>query len=592
MIQAASKLWHDLKRGAILSIGRFPLLIVCTSMIAIVELIRVQLGLPKGNSLILNEVQMIGAVGVPLFFGLTLFRERVQCTPLIELLGIPLLVGYYFLPKAALFREPYASSIQWGLLLVGLHLLCAVIGFFRGPETRGFWQFNRQIFSRFILASTYTVILVAGMELAIYSADKLFNLKLNHSYSNAAVIIIGFFHPIFFVSGVPSDWRALDSDSKYPNVLKVFTQIVLAPLVAVFTVILYVYALKIASLGQWPKGWVALPVILLSGFGILAVLLLHPIKDDPQQRWARWFTKFFPKALAPLAVLLLLSVRIRIMEYGLTEPRYVGGVAAFWLLVWSFILIRNPRSGIRWIPTSLAVLGFVSAIGPVSATALSLKSQHARFCEMLEKRGRLDLVTPPPETSIELDKREYTNLRVTLIYLLTTHGRDSVSGVLKPVWKDEWNQASQPAYSVASGILSALHLSEKPDDRRARNDIWALNARKPLTQAGYQRVSIFPELRDGGAYSKCSDGVVWVAIEGEVLKLAFAQDGPFTEVPLDSLSQKLPSRSDNQLSPESLSVDWECEGHSLRIVFQEILGRRSASGALLIKSCRLVLFER
>ncbi|MEI7776710.1 MAG: DUF4153 domain-containing protein, partial [Verrucomicrobiota bacterium] len=519
-------------------------------------------------------------------------RERTHRSPLIELLGLPLLVCYFLMPKGGLLQEPYASGIQWVLLLTGLHLLCAVSGFLRGPETRGFWQFNRQIFSRFILATIYSAILVAGMELALFSANELFNLKLDRSYSNLAIIIMGFFHPIFFVAGVPADWTALDSESKYPSVLKVFTQIVLAPLVAVFTVILYVYALKIATLGQWPKGWVALPVILLSGFGILAVLLLHPIKDDPEQRWARWFTKCFPRALAPLAVLLLLSVRIRSMEYGLTEPRYIGLVAAVWLLVWVFFFIWNPKSGIRWVPASLAIVGFVSAIGPVSATALSLKSQQTRFRAMLDKFGSLDAATPRPETPIELEAREYNNFRETLKYLLKTHGKDSVASVLKPVWKDEWNQVSEPSYSVASGILSALHLKQKADGRPPANQNWVLNTRKTLTQSGYQRVSIFPELRDRGTFSKCSDGVVWMAIEGGILKLGFAEHGPWTDVPLDSLYKTLPFLSNNQLSPESFSVDWEFEGHSLRIVFRELYGRRSENGALLIDSCRLVLFER
>src|SRR5437867_4475827 len=94
--------------------------------------------------------------------------------------------------------------------------------------------------------------------------------------------------------------------------------------------ILYTYAIKIIIIRSWPHGWVALPVLLLSGIGILAFLLLSSLRSRPEEKWARWFTTNFPRALAPLSVLLLISVLIRAREYGITEARYIGIVAALW----------------------------------------------------------------------------------------------------------------------------------------------------------------------------------------------------------------------------------------------------------------------
>ena len=212
----AAKFLNFIRVGVMVSAGRFPLLITCTSVLAVVGVLLVHDAAPKASVLVLQRVLMAAALGVPLAFGITIFRERHLAGRWLELLGLCLLAGYFLLPKAGLFDEPYFYGIQWAFLLAGLHCFCAVIGFLVGAETRGFWQFNHQIFSRFILVSIYSAVLVGGMELALLSADKLFSLKLKYAYADTAILIIGFFHPLFFVAGVPGDWKALDSEAGYP----------------------------------------------------------------------------------------------------------------------------------------------------------------------------------------------------------------------------------------------------------------------------------------------------------------------------------------------------------------------------------------
>ncbi|MGH7936185.1 MAG: hypothetical protein ACREF8_04170 [Chthoniobacterales bacterium] len=77
---------------------------------------------------------------------------------------------------------------------------------------------------------------------------------------------------------------------------------------------------------------------MLAGVGIFAALLLHPLRFREQETWTRWYTRNFPRALAPLIVLLLLSLRVRIADYGFTEERDLGVVAGFWIMSWSLVL--------------------------------------------------------------------------------------------------------------------------------------------------------------------------------------------------------------------------------------------------------------
>ena len=585
-----SRAWYSFKQAVFASAGRFPLVIASTSLLAFIGLIITQFKLPEASKAVLGQLAMTAALGVPLFFGLTIFRERNSYSPLIELLGLPPLLAYFLMVKEPLFNEPYFYGIQWALLFAGLHLCCAAIGFCFGAETRGFWQFNRQMFSRFIIASVYSGVLLAGMEMAIMSAVKLFDLNLkDHIYADAAVIIFGFFHPLFFISGLPADWTALDSDSEYPHLMKVFTQIVLAPLVAVFTIILYGYSLRILITKQWPHGWVALPILLLSGFGILAVLLLHPLKDKLQERWARWFTRCFPRALAPLSLLLLLSVKVRISEYGWTEPRYLGVAASLWLLLWSTVFTFKPASGIRWVPVSLALVAFATVLGPFNATSICRQSQHARFCRMLENCGVLGYVTARPASEIKLENAQYNDLHATLKYLLQTHGTKSVSSILKPIWKDEWKQSRKGSYSISQEILASLWIKRMPQNKGYVS--WRLDSSKTLTQSGFTQTSIFGQIRRDFT-KKATDGAVWLMIEDGALKLGYAQEGPFTAIPLRSMFDALPVESHYNLSPELLTVDWTHEGKFFRVVFTELGGTQSIKEEVSIDYCKVVLFTR
>lgn len=587
----AAKFLNFIRVGVMVSAGRFPLLITCTSVLAVVGVLLVHDAAPKASVLVLQRVLMAAALGVPLAFGITIFRERNLAGRWLELVGLCLLAGYFLLPKAGLFDEPYFYGIQWAFLLAGLHCFCAVIGFLVGAETRGFWQFNHQIFSRFILVSIYSAVLVGGMELALLSADKLFSLKLKYAYADTAILIIGFFHPFFFVAGVPGDWKALDSEAGYPQVMKVFTQAVLAPLVAVFTGILYVYALKIAISQDWPHGWVALPVLLLSVFGILAALLLHPLKNDPNERWSRWFTKYFPRALAPLAVLLLLSIRVRITEYGLTELRYIGVAAGFWLLGWCFTFSWAPAAGIRWVPISLGLVSLLSAFGPASATALSKRSQQDRFSSMLEMFKIREQMVNRQGSDVWLVSENYRNLEQTLRYLIETQGKESVAAILEPIWKSEWSQQQLRSWVLSGEILSSMKVRESRKNEQRAHHFWYLDQSRALSESGFGKTSIFPGLT-ARPNEKVTDGEVWMILEKGALKLGFAETGPFTAVPLETMLAALPFRSDSKMSPESLRVDWQHEGHSFRIVFRELDGEHFSDGTVQINTCKLVLFER
>ncbi len=578
------------------ALERFPLVLLCGAVgsgCAIADLHF------SGNGPIRAISERLGmavALGLPLFFSLRLLRERtarLSRLPL-ELLGLGLLAGWYFTQPTEPWASPQIFFIRWLLLLAALHFFAAVSGYLRHGESLGFWQFNRRLFLRFCLTTLYSAVLTIGLELALLSANQLFDLRLEKAYGDLYFFMAGCFHPAFFLAGVPRDFAPLNFESAYPTGLKAFTQSALAPLVAVYTTILFAYAAKILVAHTWPRGWVALPVLLLSGVGIFAALLLYPLGARPEEKWARWYGRNFPRALAPLAFLLLLSLRVRINAYGFTEERYLGVVAGLWIVSWAAVFVVRPRAGIRWIPLSLALICLLSAFGPWSAGAVSKMSQLHRVTAILKTNGLwANGHAHAGGGSQELSAEQKLQFRSVLTYLLEMHGGESLRQIFASVLDtrklDRWS---------AKTILDALqpHVisqhTPKPYPTPAVSHEVRLHRNSTAVPITDYRQLWQVSLYEGrlSAWAPHRFGEVNVGLDNGVLKFSFSDDPSPRPIPLPSavLSAVVEAYD---LPVDSMTAKFQHGARNYRLVFESISFVRSPDGPR-FNNCTFLLFEK
>lgn len=401
--------------------ARFPFVVLCavtgtwSSIMAI-----------EAEGAVLTNVIMASALGLPLMFGLGILRERLDPGAIlrrfIEPLGILLLVGWCLLVPSDYRWVPAAIAIRFAVLNIGLHFAVAFVPCATGAGEWEFWQFNRRIFLRFALATLYSAVLYLGFTLALASSNELFSLNVDPKrYAELWVVMAGLFNPLFFLGGAPRKWEADERDETYPRGLRGFAQFALAPLVLVFVVILYLYAGKILKSWSWPHGWVALPVCCLAVVGILAALLIQPARQIDGERWAKWYWKYFFRALGPLSVLLLLSLQQRISEYGVTEWRFYGLVIGAWLLAVSAYFTIRPEGSTRAIPASLALLCFLSVAGPWSALSISSYSQRSHLLSLLAPYGAVENGRIVPAKS-RLPEKQLDAFKSIASHIIATYG--------------------------------------------------------------------------------------------------------------------------------------------------------------------------
>lgn len=335
---------------------------------------------------------LVAALGISVMYGLKMLSQRIGKEILLQLLGIVFLLFFYFLlpAKENQFTEVYAYLLIPTFILS--HLLVSFIPFMGRKQELNFWQYNKNLFINIFLTGVFTGVLTGGIMLAILAVDNLFDFNFNSRYYSYTFNFLSIFGSCFiFLLFNEKGLTYLEKNGDYPVILKFFTQYVLVPLLLIYAVILYFYSAKILINWELPRGWVSYLILAYSVVGILAILLVHPLKENSTKSWVKIFSKIFYYTLAPLIILLFVAIFTRILEYGYTEPRYFVLLLALWLTTVVLYFIFAPQQTIKFVPVSLFVFGLFSLIFPYLNTfSVAKRSQKNELMKTLTQKNILE----------------------------------------------------------------------------------------------------------------------------------------------------------------------------------------------------------
>ncbi|MDY0089717.1 MAG: DUF4153 domain-containing protein [Flavobacteriaceae bacterium] len=365
---------------------RYPLVLLMSLAMAVTIIYAIETEVKKEAGFICLKLGIVFSLGISLMFALKILSQRVKKGFLWEIIGLVFLVGFYFvLPKKEDdFNEVYAFLIVPSFILS--HLLVAFVAFLKNENSeKNFWQYNKNLFVNFFLTIIFTGVLTGGIELAVVAVENLFSFDFdNKIYPEIFVFFSVFGSTLIFLLFNEDGLEYLEKDGNYPVVLKFFTQFILIPLLIIYVVILYFYSAKILINWELPRGWVSYLVLAYSLVGILALLLVHPLKEDTAKSWVKIFSKAFYFTLIPLIVLLFTAIFTRVLQYGYTEARYFVLLIALWLSAVVLYFIFNKRATIKFIPVSLFLFGLFALVFPYFNTfSVAKRSQKNELEKIL-----------------------------------------------------------------------------------------------------------------------------------------------------------------------------------------------------------------
>lgn len=369
----------------------YPLVLLMAIIAAATNTYLVESNLQEDVHFNLVKITITACLGISLFFALKILSQRHQWHFTVQLIGfIPLLGFYILLPDAEKdFNVVYFYKIA-PIFLIS-HLLVAISSLSLQQKEGNFWQYNKNLFVNAFQTFVFTIILIGGILLAILAVDKLFNLDIaNNWYIKTASFLVIFGSCSIFLLFCDQGLPTLSKESEYPKILKFFTQFVLIPLLITYLIILYLYTLKIIINWELPFGWVSYLILAYSVLGILALLLVHPLKAEDSKSWVKIFSKLFFYTLIPLAVLLFVAISVRLSAYGFTEPRYFVLALAIWISSLIIYFILSKKDKIQFIPISLMLVGVFSLSMPYfNAFSVSKRSQKNELEKLLQQEQLL-----------------------------------------------------------------------------------------------------------------------------------------------------------------------------------------------------------
>jgi hypothetical protein len=291
---------------------------------------------------------------------------------------------------------------------------------------------NGRFLLRVLGAGLYTAALYAGLALALAAVDNLFELDLEEAlYAHVAGWIFCVLAPWIVIGGLDEYVRRIDVESAVAGVIHRMSAFLVPPLLALYYLILYAYAIRIAVTGEIPKNLLS-PMVIAAG--VLALLALFLFEPRPDDRTTSRALRFTPPLFVPLAALGVWAITLRVDQYGWTEFRFLRLFVLITLgllaLGATIQLLRRQRFALHIAPLALAMLLLLSAVGPWSVLSLARRNQQARLADALAAAGIApDHTTPPAETRT-VPAEIFDPINTAARYLAQHFGPDALPPVL------------------------------------------------------------------------------------------------------------------------------------------------------------------
>jgi hypothetical protein len=569
-------------RGARATVVRFPLSLA-SGFVATGVTLRMIEG-PSNDSL--PRLLATAVLGLPLFTASATSAERRGAASSARWAAdLAIALGLVLLYRISLGWTDQMAALRFAQLLVAAHLLAAMAPYLTVSHLDGFWQFNRFLLLRYLVAAFYAAVLWAGLAVALAALDKLFGVHVpGEAYAKLWAVLAFGFHPWFFLSGVPRDYEALETLQDYPLGLKVFTQFVLMPLVAIYLLILTAYLGKVILTRTWPNGWIGYLVSGVSATGVLALLLVHPLRERADSRWVNAYGRWWFVAILPSLGMLLVAIGKRVGQYGITEPRYFLLVLTLWLTGLALYYGVTAARNIKLIPITLCAVALVTAVGPWGAYRVAHRSQLSRLGRILAANGmgRPGAITSP-KAPVSVDDR--TQLSAILRYLGSRHGPAAVAAAIG-VPTDTvaaWNQANPRGdgdiiAQRAMGRIGLAYIERGWEGGSDGTPFWANSSTETgIDVAGFEVVKPF-HLPNGGWIGTATDSL-------EVIKGAEAGSLVVRHVGMVILALDVAAAVRSALPADTIRarrrvglgrpilIDGEGQGYRIRLVLQAVNGQ-------------------
>ena len=404
------------------SLTRYPMTIIWLLGMSIMNAIQIQEDIDSYSRLLFTFSigALLAMVGQQVYE--RFFHKKSERWIMVAITTLLTALYYFTLPQEDTYQMIY--PVRTIVLLFALF-----ISFIWIPTIKNkviyFHQNIMAVFKAAMLTLLFAGVLAIGVYAVLGSVDfLLFNLDYR-VYLHAMNVIWTLFATSYFLSQIP-DYRNGMTDKlkeafEVPRFLEVLLTFIVIPIVAVYTVVLFLYVILNIRSEFWTDN---LLEPLLISYAII-VILVYLLVSNIEHKYSQIFQRLFPKIMLIVVLFQTIASILKIQDYGITAGRYyvilfgIFAIAAGAL----FSFFTRDKNGL--IAPILILLSVVSVIPPIDAFTVAQNSQMRLLETTLTDNEMLieGVIKPNPDIPIK-DKVKITK---SVEYLGSWHDFEEVS---------------------------------------------------------------------------------------------------------------------------------------------------------------------
>lgn len=363
------------------------------------------------------------------------------------------LSGLLFLPLMALNLKPFLWTYGFYFTYV-LAAILLIVGT-RRMDNRPFGAHVLHVVTQLFFGLLLSAILTMAVVAIVGSVEYIFSLSFHHVYEYIYEFIWFAVAPQICCTLIS---RGENEVSEPAKVIQIILNYILSPAIVIYTVILYVYFIKIAFEWNLPKGgvaWLVMGFITAALVGCLAQYVLD-------KRYFDWFYRHFTWIAIPPLIMYWIGSFYRIRMYSFTESRFYLMVAGVLMTLFVLMLLwrHTRRFQLMVVLFGFAIILFTYIPG-ISAKSIGLRCQTERMRQLMSELRLTD-----PRTGKLLPEIP-----------VSTIVRDSVLC---------------ERYREACNVIGYVHSGMEADKFKRKYGVWNMHE----YQFNYQREELVPDLSE------------------------------------------------------------------------------------------------
>ncbi len=294
--------------------------------------------------------------------------------------------GLLFLPLMTLNLQPFLWTYGFGFTYV-LAAILLLVGV-RRMDNRSFAAHALHVVTQLFFGLVISGLLTGAVMAIVASFLYIFGVDTpKYLYEHILQFIWFFIAPQVCCTLIS---QGEDEVGEPAKVLRLILNFILSPAVIIYTVILYVYFIKIAFEWDLPKGGVAWMVM---GF-VTAALAGRLMQYILKEHYYDWFYRHFTWIAIPPLIMYWVGSIYRIRLYSFTESRFYLMVAGALMTLFVLMLLWRRT---RWFQLMALIFGAAiivfTYIPGISAKNIGFISQNARLQQYISELKLLDTHT-------------------------------------------------------------------------------------------------------------------------------------------------------------------------------------------------------